>query len=56
MLKDKNKSTQITTKDGLLYINDQMIPLPEADTVARNHGYQYVEQLIEALENKKKEN
>ena len=55
-LNKENKLTQITTKGGLLYINDEMIPLPEADTIARNHGYVYAEQLVHALEEEDKKN
>src|ERR1044071_6762307 len=31
----------ITAKDGLLWRNGKQIPLPEADEVARKHGFQH---------------
>ncbi|KKL22463.1 hypothetical protein LCGC14_2406770 [marine sediment metagenome] len=46
---------EITTKNGLLYRDGQMIPVPEADWIAREHGYQYAEQLVKKLELKRKE-
>ena len=52
-LNNKNKPIQITTKNGLLYINNEMIPLPEADMLARNHNYLCAEQMVRALEKKK---
>ncbi len=44
---------EITTKNGLLYRDGKMIDLPEADKVAREHGYSFAEQLVKALEPKK---
>ena len=44
----------ITAKDGLLWRNGVMIPLPEADLVANAHGYLYAEQLVRALEDSAK--
>jgi hypothetical protein len=41
---------KIATKNGLLYRGGEMIPLPEADQVAREHGYVYAEQFVRALE------
>ena len=37
------KADEITTKNGLLYQNDVYIPLPIADAIARERGYQYAE-------------
>jgi hypothetical protein len=49
----KNKvNDEITTKDGLLWRNNKVIRLPEADCVAQKFGYLYAEQLVQALENK----
>lgn len=48
-------TSEITTKNGLLYRNGKMIELPYADDVARKHGYMYAEQLVRALESKNKE-
>jgi len=45
-------SATVTARDGLLWCNGKMIPLPEADRVALQHGYQYAEQLVRALEAK----
>lgn len=42
----------ITTKNGLLWRDGEVIPLPRADAVAREHGFQYAEQLVKALESK----
>jgi len=42
----------VTASKGLLWRNGEVIPLPEADRVARAHGYQYAEQLVRALEAK----
>ncbi len=44
----------ITTKNGLLYRDKKIIPLPEADRVAREHGYQYAEQFMKELEKRNK--
>lgn len=43
--------TNITTRDGLLISADgKVIELPDADKVARNHGFQHAEQMVKALE------
>jgi len=42
----------ITTKDGLLYRNGKIIELPEADKVARDHGFLYAERFVKSLEKK----
>lgn len=47
--------TEITTKKGLLYRGDEMIVLPEADEVARKHGFMYAERFVAYLEEKNKE-
>ena len=39
----------ITAKDGLLWRNGKIIELPEADDVARRHGFAYAEQLVKHL-------
>lgn len=44
----------ITTKDGLLYRDGQMLELPEANEVARAHGHHCAEQFVRALERKPK--
>jgi hypothetical protein len=41
----------ITAKDGLLWRNGRIIDLPEADRVAREHGFAYAEQLVKHLSN-----
>lgn len=41
----------ISTKDGLLFRNGVLIPLPEADEVAALHGYTCAERMVKALEN-----
>src|ERR1035437_933905 len=42
----------ITTKNGLLYRAGKLIELPEADHVARNHGFVYAEQFVASLQAK----
>ena len=56
-MKPKIVKSKITTKDGLLYRDDVLISLPEADYVAQVFGFQYAEQLVKHLEklNKKTE-
>ncbi len=49
--KGSQAAIDITTKNGLLYRNGKVIPLPEADKVADEYGYMYAERLVEALEN-----
>jgi hypothetical protein len=44
----------ITSKDGLLWKNGKYIPLPEADIVARKHGFVYAEQLVKHLVKQKR--
>lgn len=44
-----NCSAMITARDGLLWMGRKMIPLPEADRVARQHGFMYAEQLVKHL-------
>lgn len=39
----------ITTKDGLLFRDGVVINLPEADEIARLHGYLHAEQMVRAL-------
>lgn len=46
----KEAEEKITTSDGLLWRKGAVIPLPEADDVARGHGYQHAEQMVRALE------
>jgi len=46
--------TEITTKNGLLFRGDEMIVLPEADEVARKHGFMYAERFVAYLEEKEK--
>jgi hypothetical protein len=41
----------ITAKDGLLWRNGRIIELPEADLVAREHGFTYAEQFVKHLSN-----
>jgi hypothetical protein len=43
----------ITTKNGLLYIKDRQINLPEADALAIKFGFFYAERLVEFLEKNK---
>ncbi len=49
-MKKQTKATLVTTKNGLLYRHGEMIQLPEADIIAQEHGYQYAEHLVRALE------
>lgn len=44
--------SEITTKNGLLLRDGEVIPLPEADAVAVKHGYVYAEQFVRDLERK----
>lgn len=44
----------ITAKDGLLWRNGKIIDLPEADAMARKHGFMYAEQLVKHLVEKEK--
>lgn len=48
-MKDLTKA-QVIAKDGLLWRDGKVIPLPLADTVAREHGFLYAEQLVKSLE------
>jgi len=41
---------EVTTKNGLLWRYGEKITLPEADKVAKEHGYEYVEDMVKALE------
>jgi hypothetical protein len=41
---------KLTTKNGLLYRDGEMVDLPEADNVARANGFLYVERLVKHLE------
>lgn len=54
MAAPKNEASKVTTKDGLLWRDGKIIPLPEADWVAEEHGYVYAEQLVRALEAQQK--
>lgn len=49
-VRSMKRSATVTAKDGLLWRHGKIIPLPEADRVARDHGYQNAEQLVRALE------
>ena len=49
VMSDKAAADTITTRDGLLYRNEAIIELPEADQVARAHGYGCAEQFVKAL-------
>lgn len=48
------KQYGITTKNGLLYMMRRQIGLPEADRIATSCGFGCAEQLVHALEKKKK--
>lgn len=39
------------SKDGLLYrrVDDSIVELPEADRIAREHGFLYAERMVRAL-------
>lgn len=43
------KEAVITTKDGLLYRNGRVLEAPEADNVARQHGFGYAENFVKYL-------
>lgn len=45
----KRPPERVTSRSGLLWRNGAPIPLPEADTVARAHGYRCAERMVEAL-------
>lgn len=47
---------KITTKDGLLYREGQIIDLPEVDVVAQNNGFMCAERMVKYLESKKEDN
>jgi len=47
-----NIPDNITTKNGLLWEDGELIKLPEADEVARKYGFVYAEQMVKALEEK----
>jgi hypothetical protein len=47
---DTKLPKNITTKNGLLYRDDVIIDLPEADRVAGTYGFMCAEQLVKALE------
>ena len=49
MSKIKTARGTLTAKDGLLWLNGEVVDLPFADALAREHGYQYAEQLVKAL-------
>jgi hypothetical protein len=49
------EESRITTKNGLLYKDDEVINLPLADTIARKHGFLYAELFVKHLEKKQKE-
>ena len=49
MKTQSDKSPEITAKKGLLWRNGKVIPLPEADMIARSRGFQYAEQLVATL-------
>lgn len=50
-----NELTHISTRDGLLWREEKIIMLPEADRIARRHGYGTAEGMVKALEFKQKE-
>lgn len=43
-----------TTENGLLYCDGQSVQLPEADRIARQYGFMYVEQMVKHLEEVKR--
>lgn len=43
------KKDGITSRDGLLYINEQPVGILAADILARKYGFLYAEQLVNAL-------
>lgn len=45
--------THLTTEGGLIWRNDKIIMLPEADWVAQRHGYGCAERMVEAMEKQK---
>lgn len=48
-LRAKRPPERVTARAGLLWRNGAPIPLPEADTVARAHGYVNAEEMVRAL-------
>ena len=47
------KGKKLTTEDGLLFADGEMVNLPLADIVANDHGFVYVERLVKHLEEQK---
>jgi len=41
---------KVTAKDGLLWCNGEIVPLPLADRIAEEHGHTCAERLVKALE------
>jgi len=39
----------VSSKDGLLWVQDAMVPLPHADALARVYGFVWAEDLVRAL-------
>lgn len=44
--------SEVTAKDGLLWRNGRVIPLPQADHVAMRHGFTCAERFVKHLEGK----
>jgi len=42
--------TDYTAKNGLLFKGNDLIGLPQADMIARDHGFLYAERMVNALE------
>lgn len=49
------KFIKITTKNGLLYFNNEELLLPAADIIARENNFPSAEQFVKYLELKQKE-
>lgn len=46
----QHPTNEVYTQNGLLYRDKIVIDLPEADLVAKDHGFEYAEQLVRHLE------
>ena len=42
--------SEITARDGLLWRGGEFLQTPEADAVAREHGYMWAEQMVKDLQ------
>lgn len=43
------KYKHLSVKNNLLYLNDKLLDIPEADEIAKQYGFVYAEQLVEKI-------